>query len=123
LNRGRAPGRPLNADPLATAGASVYWRLKSIPELRDLPSPQRQQLWRQAKRDPFRAADLVRLVVILAAVVTLVLLHDYAAEAMGVRWVGDILFVVAFVAAERLIFAIMAQRLRPVLRSLRKSGG
>lgn len=96
-----------------------YWRLKSIPELRDLTRADRSRVWRAAIRDPFRASDLGRLVVILAAI-ALVVYVDFKVEAVaGNRWGLVFLLLVIFAFEPLVVFPILARRYRPVIQRLR----
>jgi hypothetical protein len=95
----------------------MYWRWRSIPELKDLPEPQRKALWRKAINDPFRVTDVwlfLLLVGVLGALFAIALwLSTRPAWSIVLAF-----FVLAFLV-DRLVNVVLVIRFRPVVRRLR----
>jgi hypothetical protein len=100
----------------------MYWRWQSLPELADLPDDERRHLWKQARRDPFRAADAAWLLLVLALCVVLFVVLRLIPRGAFPTWAELLLWCAAFVAFGFVLDALIVARYRPVLRRLRASG-
>lgn len=98
----------------------MYWRWQSIPELADLPIEQRKSVWRQAKRDPFRAIDIAWFLLILGITGLLCLVLYWLRSTPN--WVGQAVSVVGAVLLSFIYEALLIVRYRPVIRRLRHGG-
>ena len=91
----------------------MYFTLRSIPELRDLPEADRRRVWHEAMQDDVGWLRIVRVILIAGAV----------ASAMKIilpfvtTWVPlPVLGVALWVIFDRLSFMMWAVRLRPQIR-------
>jgi hypothetical protein len=100
----------------------MYWRLKSIPELRDLPPTERRRLWREAISTPLRPLDLFWLIAIFAPVVPMVWLLIYIDSKLAKGWKHAVVTVGVLLAYQQVAFFLFALRSRPALRRLRGEG-
>ena len=100
----------------------MYFRWKSLPELADLPPARRKEVWREARRDPFRASDvgwaLLLLVVFGVVAIGVVLLP----KSLPI-WIGLPACMAAFWVVGEIMNAVLICRYRPVVRRLRAGGG
>jgi hypothetical protein len=99
----------------------MYWRLKSIPELRDLPASERLRLWRMATNTRLRLADSLWLALVFCATVAPGWLLFHLTVLHHAFWVGAIEFSFILFIWNRLIFMIFAFHHRPALRRLREN--
>jgi hypothetical protein len=91
----------------------MYFTLRSIPELRDLPEADRRRAWDEAMQDDARWLRIARLVLIAVAVAytTKVILPFVT------MWLPlPILAVALWIIFDRLSFMMWAVRLRPHIR-------
>ena len=98
----------------------MYWTYKSLPELVDLPPKERDAIWREAKRDPFRATDVLWLFLFLAVAIALGLAMVWIP--IKPLWLGiplNLAFVFAMVFAYE---PLLVLRYRSVVRRLRHGG-
>jgi hypothetical protein len=100
----------------------VYWRLKSIPELRDLPPEVRKQLWRRANNSPLRLIDVAWLAALFTPMGFMFWLAHRLHLVVNRRWIEIVLFALIVLVYPRYMFMIMALRVRPALRRLREWG-
>jgi hypothetical protein len=100
----------------------MYWRLKSIPELRGLPSAERRRLWWEANRTPLRASDLLWLFLIFGSFAPMFWLFSHFVSILH-GWKSRAVFVAILLFYQQLFFSIQAQRVRPRLRRLREYSG
>jgi hypothetical protein len=99
---------------------AMYWRLKSIPELRDLPVEQPRRLWQQAFRTPFRGVDFLWLLGWFIPLVPLIWLLVRLDGVQSHRWIIPVAYFAFVLFVQRYSFIIFAFRARPVLRRLRE---
>ncbi len=95
----------------------MYWRWQSLPELADLPADRRKEIWRDARRDPFRPADFGWLVLILLAWVRPIFALIFLPKSLSI-WIGMPAFLALALAMGRVMDAILICRYRPVVRRL-----
>ena len=95
----------------------MYWRWSQIPELADLPPGERKRIWREARRDPFRAADLLWVAAILGVVLGAAMaVIELPTRLSG--WVSLTAYVVVVLALGVVVDAILILRYRPIVRRL-----
>jgi hypothetical protein len=91
----------------------MYFTLRSIPELRDLPKADRLRLWHEAMQGDARWLRILRVVLIVGAIViaTKIILPFVT------TWLPlPILAVALWIIFDRLSFMMWAARLRPYIR-------
>src|SRR5580704_3478957 len=98
----------------------MYWRLKSIPELRDLPPSQRRGLWFEANRTPLRAVDLLWLLLWFISMAPMFWLIFHLSLH---GWKSAFLYMPMFFFYQQIFFHFTVIRARPTLRLLRDGGG
>jgi hypothetical protein len=91
----------------------MYLTLRSIPEIRHLPQPERRRLWYRAMRDDSRWAT--------ALVVALLVGSFYTAMKVLTPFVTTwlpipVLAIAMWIIFYRLVFMMWAVRLRPLIR-------
>jgi hypothetical protein len=101
----------------------MYWRLKSIPELRDLPAPERRRLWKEANGTPLRLIDCLWLFLLFSPIVPLFFLVMWMDSLKGHHLMKDIVMLPICFGYPIYMFTVQALRLRPVLRRLRQGYG
>jgi hypothetical protein len=101
----------------------MYWRLKSIPELRDLSKLERRRLWQEAIRSPFRWIDLAWVILLLAPLLPIYwLFTELFSAKTGGGWKDAMTIFLTILAYQLFTFNLLAHRLRPSLRLLRQHG-
>jgi hypothetical protein len=100
----------------------MYWRLKSVPELRDFPPKVRARLFRKALNIPFRPIDFLWLLLILAPVAPMAWLIFRLDKKPVPHWFFPISFFATIVVWQLSMRAVHIQRARPELRRLIESG-
>jgi len=98
----------------------MYWRWNRIPELVDLPQDERKRLWDEARRDPFRATDILWL-----AAITGILVGSAIAFVMYVpknlpSWIELPIILGEVFALNAIVQSLLILRYRPVVRRLRR---
>ncbi len=98
----------------------MYWNYKSIPELADLPPKERDAIWHEAKRDPFRVTDVAwfaffMLIVGCMAVCLVPLMHESV-------WGCVAAMLASIFAGDLIMNAFLVLRYRPVVGRLRRGG-
>ena len=98
----------------------MYWSYKSLPELAGLPPKERDAMWREAKRDPFRPADVAWFALFTLVIGCTVVCFIPFTGKMG--WAGIVAFLALISVGGRLMDALLILRYRPVVRRLRNGG-
>ena len=100
--------------------SNMYFTLRSIPELRDLPSTERSRVWQEAMQD--NARWLRFLVVFLLYVLTVTAIKIILP--FVTKWLPlPILAIALWIIFYRLAFMMWAIRLRPLIRKRIGSDG
>ncbi len=94
----------------------MYFTLRSIPELRDLPKADRQRVWQDAMHDDVRWSDALRILVIALLSGGVVGAMEIAKPFATTWWLNAIVFAALWIVFDRLTFMMFAFRLRPVIR-------
>jgi hypothetical protein len=94
----------------------MYFRLRSIPELRDLPEADRRRIWDEAMRDKVRWSDAARVIAVIVVACAFVGALKVTEPFATTWWLDVLIFAALWVVIDRLGFMIWAQRLRPVIR-------
>jgi hypothetical protein len=102
---------------------TMYFTLRSIPELRDLPKADHHRIWRDAMRDDVRWSDALRILVVIVLAGAVVGALELTKPFVTKWWLSLIIFAALWVVFDRLTFMMWAQRLRPVIRRRRGRDG
>jgi hypothetical protein len=100
----------------------MYLRWQSLPELADLSGDQRKELWREARRDPFRPTDLAWLFLLFLVNVPFVVALILLPKSLSI-WIALPAWIAASFIMGQIMNAILICRYRPVVRRLRSRGG
>jgi len=93
----------------------IYWTLKQIPELRDLPKDQRKRLWRACYDTP--KVKVIYVFVVVTAGVPLMWLINQAKMS---TWNTALLFGLGVGIISFIVSQVQLERLRPSIRAYLK---
>lgn len=103
--------------------SKMYWRLKSIPELRDLPAVERTRLWKAANQTPLRPIDCLWLLLMFSPTMLGFRLLMWMDSVAGHHWIKDIVMFAMPLIYAVFMFTVQAFRVRPILRRFHESYG